>query len=116
MDVCNVTNSYAKYELRLLSSINGVTIGTQIPDASFNPLDNSIVEYFAPSTPVTINGGYVLTSGTISTRSSTVFGTNDYETLLTRANCTQYDTIAIICTVVSGNPEIIASIDFIESM
>lgn len=118
LDIVNVTqaSSYARYELRLLSSINGATIGTQITDASFVDISNSIVKYYAPSTAITINGGYTINSGYVTNRSSTSFGSSDYETLLTRSICTQYDTLAIICKLADGNPIVSASIDFIESL
>jgi hypothetical protein len=120
LDMVNVSSSssYAKYELRLLSSINGATIGTQITDASFVDISNSIVKYYAPSNPnIIITGGYTINSGFVTTRSNASFGSSDYETLLTRSICTQYDTLAIIATRVgNNNPEISASIDFIESL
>lgn len=117
-DIVNTAaNSTAKYEIRLLSSINQTTIGTQITDASFSDISHSIVKYYDPATASDfIVGGYVIHSGTVSSRSTTTFGSSDYETLLTRAVCTQYDTIAIVSTGLNNNPSITASIDFIESL
>ena len=118
-DIVNAQqNTSARYEVRLLSSINSINIGTQITDASFVNLSNSIVRYYNPSgTAVQITGGYVINSGFVSSRSNTNFSSTDYETLLTRSICTQYDTIAIIAqTEGSGAPIISASIDFIESL
>jgi hypothetical protein len=114
----NTSNgSTASYELRLLSRINGTDIGTQIPDSSFNGLSNSIVRYFTPTvSTIVINGGYTINSGFVSNRANTSFGSSDYETLLTRTICTQYDTLAIIVKHVNGTPTIAASIDFIESL
>lgn len=115
LDIMNTKNAdYASYELRLLSSINGTNIGTSISDASFSDISNSIVRTYAPSTAITIIGGYVIHSGFVSSRSNTTFSSNDYETLLTRAICTQYDTLAIVTT--SGTAEISVSLDFIESL
>jgi hypothetical protein len=114
MDIVNSQNSTAGYELRLLSNINGTEIGTPILDASFSDVSNSIVQSYAPSTDVTITGGYVIHSGFVSSRSNTTFSSNDYETLLTRAICTQYDTLALILTNTGGT--ISASLDFIESL
>jgi len=110
-------NTSAKYELRLLSSINGTTIGTQITDASFVDLSNSIVRSYKPAaTGVLITGGYVIHSGFVSGRSNTPLGSSDFETLLTRSICTQYDTLAIIAELVEGAPKIMVSLDFIESL
>ena len=110
-------NTSAKYELRLLSSINGTTIGTQITDASFVDLSNSIVRSYAPAAIGNlIPGGYVIHSGFVSGRSNTPLGSSDYETLLTRSICTQYDTLAIIAETIDGSPKLMASIDFIESL
>ena len=116
LDIMNTKNAdYASYELRLLSSINGTNIGTSISDASFSNISNSIVRSYAPSTTdVTIIGGYVIHSGFVSSRSNTTFSSNDYETLLTRAICTQYDTLALVTT--GGTAEISVSLDFIESL
>ena len=117
LDIMNTKNAeYASYELRLLSSINGTNIGTSISDASFSDISNSIVRTYAPqsATVVTIIGGYVIHSGFVSSRSNTTFSSNDYETLLTRAICTQYDTLALVTT--SGTADISVSLDFIESL
>jgi hypothetical protein len=115
LDIVNTANAtIAAYELRLLSSINGTEIGTQISDASFSDISNSIVRSYAPSTVVTITGGYVLHSGFVSSRSTTALSSNDYETLLTRAICTQYDTLALVTT--GGTGDVSVSLDFIESL
>ena len=115
LDIMNTKNAdYASYELRLLSNINNTQIGTSISDASFSDISNSIVRTYAPSTAITIIGGYVIHSGFVSSRSNTTFSSNDYETLLTRAICTQYDTLAIVTT--SGTADISVSLDFIESL
>ena len=116
LDIVNTSSgsSTASYELRLLSRINGTTIGTHIPDSSFNPIANSMVNYYAPTGSITVTGGYVINSGFITSRTNTIFNSNDYETLLTRALCTQYDTLAIVTTNSSGT--VVASIDFIESL
>lgn len=114
IDIVNTANATAGYELRLLSSINGTAIGTPISDASFSDISNSIVRRYAPSTVVTITGGYVIHSGFVSSRSNTTLSSNDYETLLTRAICTQYDTLALVTT--SGTGTVSVSLDFIESL
>ena len=116
IDIMNSnSNSTGTYEVRLLST-NG-TIGTQLNDASFSNLNNSIVRYFAPTVATnTIAGGYTINSGFISSRATISLQSSDYETLLTRSICTKYDTIAIISTAVVGSPTILAAIDFIESL
>ena len=117
LDIMNTKNAdFASYELRLLSNINNTQIGTHILDASFSDISNSIVRTYAPpsATDVTIIGGYVIHSGFVSSRSNTTFSSNDYETLLTRAICTQYDTLALVTT--GGTAEISVSLDFIESL
>ena len=114
LDIVNSQNSTVGYEFRLLSNINGTQIGTQILDASFSNVSNSIVQSYAPTTVVTIINGYVIHAGFVSSRSNTTFSSNDYETLLTRAICTQYDTLALVSTETGGT--ISASIDFIESL
>lgn len=118
LDIVNsAANTIGKYELRLLSSTNNVTIGTQIPDASFNNYSNSIVRYYSPpNNTVIITGGYILSAGYVTGKSNTPFVTTDYETLLSRFICTQYDTLAVVASNVSGNPDISATIDFIESL
>lgn len=117
IDIINTdTNSIANYELRLLSRINETDIGTYITDASFVDISNSIVKYYAPSTQVTVMGGYVISSGFLSSRSNSSFSSNDYETLLTRAICTQYDTLALVYGPNSTAGIVSASIDFIESL
>jgi hypothetical protein len=115
LDIANTANSTAGYELRLLSNINGTQIGTHILDASFSDISNSIVrKYVPPTNSITITGGYVIHSGYVSSRSNTTFSSNDYETLLTRAICTQYDTLAIVTT--GGTGTVSVSLDFIESL
>jgi hypothetical protein len=117
LDIVNTKpNTIGKYELRLLSNVNNASIGTEIPDASFNNYSNSIIRYYAPSTNVTITGGYLITAGYVTGKSNTPFGTNDYETLLRRSICTNYDTLAIIGTAVGSAPDMSATIDFIESL
>ncbi len=115
------------YEIQLHStvgSIGSVTLdgisSTNI-DASFTDIPNSIARQFIGlprtlGTPLRIlNDGYILSSGLVSTNSIASYSNNDFETLLTRSLCTQYDTLYL---VVLGNAGVtpFAAMDFIESL
>jgi hypothetical protein len=116
LDIVNTSNGTAKYELRLLSYINNTAIGTQISDASFVNLDYSIVKYYAPSVLIPITGGYTIHSGFVTSKASAIFGSSDFETLLTRSICTQYDVLAIVGKSTTTAQSLSTSIDFIESL
>jgi len=118
----NQTNvDVVKYTLQLHSSINDIQIGdiSGSSTISFTDMSNSIVSYHNNGTTHDISSnGYVIHSGFVSSQSTVSFGANDFETLLTRANITQYDTLYL---TVQGNTtgstaNVYASIDFIESV
>lgn len=105
------------YEIQLHTNSSAGSIGSisgTLP--SYTALTDSIAQYVIGNATQTIaTNGYILVSGFVTGRSDTTFSRNDFETLLTRAICTQYDTIYI---VVYGNSgcNMFASVDFIESI
>ena len=110
-----------KYTLQLHSSINGTTIGdlSGTGTIGFTDMSNSIVSYHNNGTTHDISSnGYIISSGFVASHSTITFGSNDFETLLTRANVTKYDTLYLtIQGNVTGNgATVYGSIDFIESL
>uniref|UniRef100_A0A6C0BUN4 Uncharacterized protein n=1 Tax=viral metagenome TaxID=1070528 RepID=A0A6C0BUN4_9ZZZZ len=118
----NQTNvDVVKYNLQMHSNINGIQIGDLSGSGtiSFTDLSNSIVSYHNNGTTHDISSnGYFIHSGFVSSQSTVSFGANDFETLLTRANITQYDTLYLTVqgNVTGSTALVYASIDFIESV
>jgi alpha-acetolactate decarboxylase len=85
----------------------------------FTDMSNSIVSYHNDGTTHDISSnGYIIHSGFVSSQSTVGFGNNDFETLLTRSNITQYDTLYLTIqgNVTGATANVYASIDFIESV
>jgi hypothetical protein len=105
------------YELQLhtnsLAGSKGSISGSAL---SYTSLTDSIAQYAVGSGQTLSTSGYILTSGFVQARSNVSFSANDYETLLTRHVCTQYDTLYIFVTSNDNGSSISASIDFIESI
>jgi hypothetical protein len=112
-------NEIMRFEVQLHSTNGNVgTIGGGTGPISYTSLSNTIVQYNTLPTGYTItNDGYKITSGFVNANSSIDFASTDYDTLLTRASITQYDTLVITAqTSSTGTSYAYAAVDFIESL
>lgn len=131
LDFTVTNNTYVNIELQLHSSglgdqpiaetIDDVTIGagtigsiTGTPEFNNIPKSNCLA-YLGTGTLATIvKDGYILLTRTIEKKSQLVVNNNVYETLLTRSQISQYDTLYLV-VYSTGDPKVIGCIDFIES-
>lgn len=116
------TNKMGVLEIQLHST-NG-SIGAISGTLSWTNLTHSIAQY-ARGTPDTIldtdpqtisTDGYLLSTIYVASQTSVNFGSNEFETLLDRTICTQYDTIYVVGIGNVINDTMFASLEFIESI
>lgn len=102
-------------ELQLHSSVGN--IGAIDGMLSYTDLSDSIAQYsFGTGTQTIVTDGYPLTSFFVASQSSFNFAQNDFETLLKKTICTQYDTLYLIGVGSSTGDLMFATMDFIESL
>jgi hypothetical protein len=98
-----------------LHSTNG-SVGSINGTLTYNGLKDSISEYAVGDGTQTINtDGFVIFSNFVNTNSTLNFAGSEYETLLTRAQISKYDTLYIIVEPNTNNTDVVASLDFIET-
>lgn len=98
-----------------LHSTNG-SVGSINGTLTYNGLKDSISEYAIGDGSQTINtDGFVIFSNFVNTNSTLNFAGSEYETLLTRAQISKYDTLYIIVEPNTNNTDVVASLDFIET-
>lgn len=108
-------NKMGFIQLQLHSSFGsvGVISGT----LSYSSLKDSISQYAIGNNTQTITtDGYILSSSFVPGQSEINFSSNDFETLLTRSICTQYDTLYLIGTGNTQNDVLYGCFDFIEDI
>lgn len=108
-------NKMGVLELQLHSTRG--SIGSTNGSLSWNNLTDSIAQYSRGTGTQTIStDGYVLSVLYVASQNSIGFGSNDFETLLGRTLCTQYDTLYIVGIGNTNNDTMFASVEFIESI
>ncbi len=121
LKIINISSTYqaagktGAFELQLHSTVGSV--GNITGSLNYIQLSSSIAQYATGDGTQYIavgQDGYILTGGFISSRTVVDFNSNDYETLLTRTNCTKYDTIYLIGIGNTSNDVMFSSMDFIE--
>ena len=113
-DVASGKMSY--YEIQVQTNSSAGSVGSITGTLNYTQLVDSIAEYaIGDSSQRIVTSGYILDSGYISSRSDILFTSNDYETLLTRTICSQYDTIYIV-VYSNASCSMFSSLDFIESI
>ena len=121
LDITVTSSANINIELQLHSSGLGNqpatgTIGTVSSTPSFSDIPKSNCQAYLGTAPISIitTDGYILKTRTIDKKSQLVVSNNVYETLLTRSQISQYDTLYLV-VYSTNNPNVIACIDFIES-
>ena len=122
LDVTVTNNAYMNFELQLHSSglgdqPTGGTIGAVSSTPAFTDIPKSNSQaYLGTGTLSTINtDGYILKTRTLENKSQLVVSNDVYETLLTRSQISQYDTLYLVVYSTSTTLNVIACMDFIES-
>jgi hypothetical protein len=94
----------------------GVTSPT-LSSLSYTSLPNSICEYYIGDGVTTVTtDGFTTSTLLVATSRSATYGSNDFETLLTRAIATKYDYLVFVGIPSTNNDRMIVSVDFIESV
>lgn len=105
---------WGRYELQLISTVGNV--GAITGSLTYTRNKDAISEFAAGNGSQTVTtDGYILTSGFSIQSSTQSFDGADFETLLTRTNVSQYDTLVMTGSANSATTEtFLASLDFIE--
>lgn len=121
IDFTVTNNTYVNIELQLHSSGLGDqpstgTIGSITGTPDFEDIPKSNCQAcLGTGTLATIDtDGYILLTRTIEKKSQLVVNNNVYETLLTRSQISQYDTLYLV-VYSADDPKVIGCIDFVES-
>ena len=108
------------FEIQLHSTNGSVGSISGAPLTYVTPAGGSSVAQYAipanPSTTLINTDGYIIRSGYINYYVSLEFNAIDYETMLTRAMVTQYDTLYLVGMAQLADDVVYASFDFIESL
>jgi len=112
------TSQWASIEIQLHNGNVGV-INTTL---SYTSYDHSIVEYYlgaggTATNPIVTSDGYILNKKLLVNKSNIGLSNDVYETLLTRNQVSQFDTL-VICGVASSenDAKIATTLEFIESI
>lgn len=116
VSITQSSNKFEHIQIQLHSTTN-FTYGSASIVSSWTTINNSIAEYLVGngSTDNITSDGFVINNFNIEKKASVVLSPSIYDTLLTRNQVTQYDTLYIIATSLTRNNDYQVALDFIES-